>query len=447
MIPGILIKDQIKRISTFVYILLVLFFLNIIFKINFNWEGIAIIVNIYLYVFSFYLIFNFSLIEIEPLKAEYRNRYKKHGDLILFLVTRILPFAIIYLITVIFTLINYYNSTFWPWRPILELLDGRFSNIVFYSLILLVILKLKQEPRITIPLSLLMSIIYFSVYKFTYAFSPVGLSISLLKSFQITVGLFFLLYEFVSKKKKIFKTILISIFTGCSIYGFLIFNYYMFNTFSRPGSYRHLKSSMILLKIGFSSPLESIESIIVESENPQLLVYTLDYFKFYNYNIMFSDKKWENMLMKGTIDTTEVLSGYIKKRNVTVLHQNLILFARNISEKEGNKLVNANNFINYSSKFYEKYYDDFIQSFNNGNKFFKIWMIRLMKESKSCKSIPLLNNLLTGFDEELAQEAYNSLISITGLKKKYSEQKDINDLEYIMTFKNYYLHCKDKKID
>src|SRR5208337_1734983 len=119
---------------------------------------------------------------------------------ILFIKTRIIPFVIIYAITVIYTLINYLDKDHWPWNPILELLDGRFFHTVFYSLILLIILKFNRKPKITIFLFVALAAIYFLIYQLVYFFSPSGAVVSGLKFFQAAVALIMLIYEFISDK-------------------------------------------------------------------------------------------------------------------------------------------------------------------------------------------------------------------------------------------------------
>ena len=53
-----IVTNQLKKITTFVYILVLLYLVNLISILKFQWDVIPIIVNVYLFVFSFYLIFN-----------------------------------------------------------------------------------------------------------------------------------------------------------------------------------------------------------------------------------------------------------------------------------------------------------------------------------------------------------------------------------------------------
>ena len=223
-----IITNQLKKITTFIYILILLFIINVIINLKFKWDVIPIIVNVYLYVFSFYLIFNFSMIDISPLKEEYRHIYRRFGPVLLFIKTRIFPFVIIYSTTVIYTLINFLDKEHWPWYPILELLDGRFSNTMFYSLILLLILKFNRRPKITLLLFVAGAALYFLIYQLVYYFSPSGAVISGIKFFQIALAVILLIYEFaadkfVIDKVKLRKSIVAGILIGIFLYSSFVF--------------------------------------------------------------------------------------------------------------------------------------------------------------------------------------------------------------------------------
>ena len=227
---------QIRKISTFVYILVFLLIFNLFFNLNYKWDGISFIVRSYLFVFSFYLIFNCADIKINSLKESYIERFGKKGELLLFLEARVLPFLFIYLITIIFTLIDYIQVSHWPYKPLLALLDGRYSNTLIYSLFLLLILKIKRGPNITIPLFLIVSVLYFFIDKFMYSFSGSGFIISLFKISKFILFIFFLLYEiFYYSRKRLVMIVLSTIGFGFVLY-FLIFSIFV-------GVFRHSRST------------------------------------------------------------------------------------------------------------------------------------------------------------------------------------------------------------
>jgi hypothetical protein len=109
----------------------------------YEWGGVSVIVRVYIMVLSCYIVYNFSQLDSGELLGLYKKDHGRMGSFYLFMVLRIFPFFFIYLMTVIFTLINYIQSPGWPVETILTLMDGRYSNTVIYALILFVVLRLK----------------------------------------------------------------------------------------------------------------------------------------------------------------------------------------------------------------------------------------------------------------------------------------------------------------
>ena len=163
-----IIKEQLKRINNFLILLIPLLIVNLVFNIKYEWGGVSIITRIYIMVLSFYISFIFSQINSDQYRSEYTAAYGRKGVYLLFIAVRIFPFFFIYILTILFTLINYINTPDWPVEPILRLFDGRYSNTVIYSFILFIILKQKIRPEISIPLFIVFSIFYFAIDKTLY---------------------------------------------------------------------------------------------------------------------------------------------------------------------------------------------------------------------------------------------------------------------------------------
>ena len=190
-----LLIDQLKKLATFLVLLCILLLVNLIFNLNYKWEGISLIVRVYTFLISFFLIFNFSTIDIDAEKDKYRQRWGRKGLLLLFFITRIVPFMMIYLVTIIFTLIDYVGAEGWPGVPMLVLLSGGYANTVIYSLMLLMILKMKRDPQVTIPLFLAASVFYLLVLdKLVYIYFAKGVAVSFIKITKYTLFVFFLLF-------------------------------------------------------------------------------------------------------------------------------------------------------------------------------------------------------------------------------------------------------------
>ncbi len=442
---------QLKKLSPFIYLLLFLFIVNIVFKLNFRWEGMSIIVNIYLYVFAFYIVFIFAMVDIVPLKKEYRELYGGKGDLILFMKTRVLPFVFIYFVTVLYTLINHLDRDYWPYRPFMELLDGRYSNILFYSIILLIILKLRREPRITIPLFIAGAVLYFVVYELIYAFDPSGKVILGLKFMQVVLALFFLVFEFMQdnflqmERSKIFKSITSSILVGAVLYSSFLGVHYAIYRYSAPLSYSKIKSSQILMKLGFSFPLPVYRSIVLETSNPLILYELIYYSDHYNQELKISSAEWENLMLSGSMVVANIIAAHLIRLNVDVSYLQIISYAERCSIESGDVLLTAAHFTEYSSRFYDANQEDIEKRFQKGNRDYRIWLIRVMSFSKNIKAMPFLMRLLTGIDYRQADEAYQALSVITGTDPAKELKLPVNSKEVIARFNEFYLNYGKKR--
>ncbi|OHD65698.1 MAG: hypothetical protein A2176_13770 [Spirochaetes bacterium RBG_13_51_14] len=438
-----IVTDQFKKITTFVYILIILFIINVISNLNFKWDVIPIIVNVYLYVFSFYLIYNFSLLEIHPLKDEYRSGYRRFGVLILFIKTRIVPFVIIYSNTVIYTLINFVDKEHWPWNPILELLDGRFSNTVFYSLILLIILKFNRRPKITLLLFVAGAALYFLIYQLVFLFSPSGATMSGLKFFQITLALILLIYEFMADrfvfdKKKILKSIGFGVLIGIFIYSSFVGSLVTIYKFKPFASFPQARSGQILMRLGYSFPLNDFKSIVTETSDPYLLYDLIYYSREYHRHLTITPTEWENLILSGSMEVANIIAFYIQNLNITVSYQQIISYAERQSIESGETLLNSVFYTRYTSQYCEENIGDMTERFASGNQFFKIWIIRVTAESKCISAIPFLLTLVTDIDPVLAQEAYTSLTKICGIEPAKDLDLPINSPQVIVKFNEFY---------
>lgn len=438
-----IITNQLKKITAFVYILILLLVINVIINIKFKWDVIPIIVNVYLYVFAFYLIFNFSMIDIAPLKAEYRHLYGWFGMVLLFIKTRIFPFVVIYSTTVIYTLINFLDKENWPWYPIMELLDGRFSNTLFYSLILLLILKFNRRPKITLLLFVAGAAIYFLIYQLVYYLSPSGAVISGLKFFQITLAVILLIYEFsvdkfVFDRVKLRKSIINGLLIGIFLYSSFVGAHVLLFKFARFTSYPQTRSGQILLRLGYSFPLDSFKSIVTETSDPYLLYDYIYYSRANNRPFYISTTEWENLMLSGSMEVSNIIAFYIEVLNITVTYNQVMSYAERRSIDSGEALLNSVFYTRYASRYCEKNIDDIIARYKAGNRYFKIWLIRVTAESKCLSSIPFLASLLTDIDPVLSQEAYTSLTKITGLDPARDSSSHINSPTVILKFSKFY---------
>ncbi|MDY6967960.1 MAG: hypothetical protein SVR08_04825 [Spirochaetota bacterium] len=424
-----------KDIKPFLYILGSLLLFNIFFNLNYDWYGISLIVRIYLFIFSFYLIFSFTSLNKNILKQEYINKFGNKGELILFLETRIMPFLLIYLITFIFTLIDYLRIPNWPWKPIISLLNGRYSNLIIYSLILLLILKLRKKPNITIPLLLFISILYFILDKTFYSLATTGTTISIIKISKLFIFFSFAFFEFF---RKISKSLIYSILISCLTYFSTIGFYSAVYKYSDEISYQRKDSALQLLRCGYLFPLNELKKIATEKKDYDLFNKLLRYSKKYNFIIDYENRDWEKLLFSGSIKNADIISEYILDKNMDQLHIKIMFYSFDKSQEAGEHPENAKNFIKLASKHLNGHENDLIQKIHNSNKRFKLWGIAVLAEHRSIKSIPLLLELLSNMDINISKSAYTALKQITGIDPSAENNKKINDIHCILKFREYY---------
>lgn len=436
-----LLRSRLKEISAFIYILIFLLIFNLFFNLNYDWYGISLIVRIYLFVFSFYLIFCFASFKRDHLTEKYNKIYGKKGTIILFLEERVFPFFLIYLITILFTLIDYIRLPNWPWNPILSLFNGRYSNIIIYSLLLLLILKLKKEPKITIPLFLTVSILYFILDKVIYSASTSGVAISMIKIIKMMIFFYFLFYEFFNR---ISASIISSSILSCFVFLSLITYFSTIYKYSKDISYERREAGLLLIQFGFSSPLEGLKDLVINTSDFYLFQKLLLLSKKYNIAIDYTNEEWEDLLFSGPVSMTEFTSSYIINKKVDLSYERIIAFAEKRSSESNKQIENASNFIKISSRYLEGNEKDFFNRLETANKSFKLWGIAVLAEYRSIGSIPLLLKFITDVDANISKAAYIALKKITGLDPKETLNKRINDPDVIILFKEYYLlHHKD----
>ena len=438
MTPFNLIRNQISRISNVIYILLFLFAVNLIFNLNYQWYGISLIVKVYLFLFSFYIVYIFSLIDVSSRKSVFYELYGKKGVYILFFVTRVFPVLIIYSAIIMYTLIDDIGKSYWPVTSILNIMSGRNSNIVFLAIILMVILKWRKRPGVTIPVFLGLAVLHFIVYKSIYRYLPLGIPLTGVKVLEFIIFLFFLVYEFNAEKRKITKSIVASILAGVMLYFSFIGVYSLIYTSSRYDSYHRVTVSMILLRMGYSFPLEGLREVIVKTGRYELVDDFLFYSNKYNMDIDFSEHTWKDIFISSSMQTGEQIIQYIMKRNVDLAYQRVVSYAEIKSVDDGRSLIASENLIRYSSRYIHGNYNDFIARYKSGNRYYKIWSQRVLAGAGDIEYIPFFVNELMGPDDALVIEAYTNLKALTGLDPAATLKNNFNDIQVINEFMEFY---------
>ncbi len=409
-----ILSQQLKKISTFFYILILLYIVAIFSNLFFQWEGISIIVRVYLFIFSFQLVFIFSQIDLDYYRNIYFENYGKKGEVLLFFYTRIFPLIIIYGVIVVFTFIFYLRNVNWPMRPFLNVFAGRFSNIIIYSLILMIILKIEKSLKVTIPLFLSIGVTYFIIYSAVYALYPDGYPASILKIVNFAIVFFALFFEFFYHRIKIIKLIIVTLLLSFLLHFMVVGVYYSIYRFSKKGSYSQVESSLFLLKMGYSFPLKKLTEVIGMQSDLSLIPDIIYFSEKYMMNIKLSEEEWNRMFEEGDLALGNSLAGFFIKNNIKISFESVNRFAEKYSVLSGKEFVNSENIITYAAKYYPEEGEKILTRFNVNNSYYKKWVLKVIMAAGDIRSLPWLVEKLTDIDREISLSAYQVLKKITG---------------------------------
>ncbi len=435
-----LLISKLREILVFIFTLAFLLIFNLYFNLNYTWYGLSIIVRIYLLVFFSYLVFIFASVDINFQMAEYSKRFGSKGKILLFIETRALPFIFIFIITVLYTLIDYIRVPNWPWNPVLTLLNGRYSNNIIYAWLLLSILRLKIKPSISIVLFLSIAFAYFWIFeKAIYYVFESGTAASCIKMLKISVFLFFLINEFYPVVKGIIISLIIALILYISIVGI----YAGIFLYSPIESFKSKESGYRILRMGYTFPVEKLKNVALKTYDYDLIRKLLYLEKQNEININYSTEEWKDLLFSGSISMADLVSRYISNKNIDLSYDDIIKYAAEKSEEtkpEGSGgLEKASYFIKLSSRYYKGNEKDFLNRMKNANNSFRLWGIRLLKENKDINSMPILISFLTDIDERISENSYSALKKITDLDPAAALDKKVNDPDVLAIYNNFYL--------
>ena len=434
-----LIKEQLRRINHFLIIMIPLFIVNALFNLKYDWGGVSVIARVYIMVLSFYLIFIFTQIEVSDHRDDYAARYGWKGRYYLFFVLRLFPFLFIYMLTMIFTFINYLDIPDWPLEPAYRLLDGRYSNTVIYPLILFVILRQKKRPRISIPLFIIFSMLYYTADHVLYSLFEPGYGVSIIKLSKYFIFIFILIYDYSKIRWRIFESVLISVLLGFLFYAFvtsfLIISFYL----SSPGSASLSISGRILLKSGYIFPLDKLQKNIIEDGASKDRENIFQYIEKYGKETGFTPEQWEKLLLKDKIEKNEYLFRHLNKRNIKLNFDVLKSYAESQFSRIPTGTVDLPQFTRYLGSYYSENKKDFYGLYESGNEPMRIAILKSMAYTHDTDAVNFLINTLTSVDQLRAEAAYNSLKIITGSDPAASLKKEKYDIDVVLFFRNYTL--------
>ncbi|MCU0844136.1 MAG: hypothetical protein MUC76_04340 [Spirochaetes bacterium] len=433
-----LLSTRLRNIAVFIYVLLFLLALNLYFNMNYSWEGITLIVRIYIYIFSFYLVFTFSSINIDLFENMYRERFGPSGEQILFLEARVVPLLIIYLVIIVFTLIAGVHRPEWPWAPVIEVLNGRYSNLVVYSLFLLFVLKLRRDPFVTIPLFLGMCVIYFYLDMAVDSFAMGGAIFHILMIGKFIIFFFFLFVEFFARRNPL-KLLATAVVISVAAYLLSLAAYRIIFVTSQDLSYQKRESGLQLLRLGFTSPLADLKKQVMQNPDQEFFRTLLLFAREYRVDMDFSEEEWESLLFSGSAGMADLISEHVMNRNLQLSYDRLLAFALEKSGRDESGLQNATSFSRFAARYIRGNETDFKLKIRNSGKDFARWGLAALGEIPGVENVPFLVEYLANTDSALAEIAYTSLQKITRLDPRGNLNRRINDPEVMAAFKVYYL--------
>ncbi len=439
-----LISIHYRRMTTFVYLLVFLLIFNLIFNLHFQWYGISIIVRVYLFVFSFYLIYNYSTIDVERLKELYRKRFGKKGSIIVLFEMGVVPLLIIYGITIIFTFVDYLRLPNWPWNPLLSLLNGRYSNLVIYSLLLFIIMKTGSRPGIKIVIFFGVSVLYFLADKYLSSVIFAGAGLLVLKFIKLLVIFFFLFFGFLSERNKKWSLLYASASTSIII-ALLLGGYALIFRYSPVSSYQHMVSGLALMKLGFSYPVYDLADTIAEKGAVSFSRDFISLSKHIRCDIIFTSAQWEKLLFAEKIDHADYIAGIILSIPQEIPFARLVDYAMEQSLKSPSRLESASNYIALVAKNSAGRAEQIKNKIIGSNENFKLFAIAVFGEMKDINVVPLLLDYLTGIDFKLSDASYEALRKITDKDPAAEKGIQRNDPYVISTFYEYYKNNRTKR--
>ncbi len=423
--------------ATFVYLLIFLLAFNLLFNLHYQWYGISIIVRVYLFVFSFYLIYNYSTIDVGRLKELYRKRFGKKGSLFVLFEMGVVPLLIIYGITVLFTFIDYLRLPHWPWNPLLSLLNGRYSNLVIYSLLLFIIMKTSFRPGIKIAVFFGVSVLYFFADKYLSSVFFAGTGLLVVKFIKLLVIFFFLFFGFLGEYRKKWSLLYASAASSIIIV-LLLGGYALVFRYSSASSYQHVMSGLALMKYGFEYPVDELANTIAERDAVYFSQDFINLSMHLRHGIPFTESQWEKLLFSDKIDRADYIAGVILPRSIAMPFDRLVDYALKQSEQSTSRLESASNYIALVAKNSAGKTDTLIHIMSGSNESFKQFAISVLGEIKDVAAVPLLLDYLTGTDFKLSDASYEAMRKITGKDPAAEKNVQRNDPHVIATFHEYY---------
>jgi hypothetical protein len=435
-------SEQLKRMGLFIILLVVLLLYNAYSKLYFNWYGIDIIVRSYSFLFSFLCIFNYTHIDLKSYKSLYLSRYPRYANLIIFFESRIIPFLLIYFIATLHTLIDNINNSGWPYTAYIGILDGRYTNIIFYSLILFAVLRYRIKPSIAIPLFIGGSIAFYIVDKLIYTNLTAGPAIVFVKLVKLTVLTGALVFEYFHLNFT--QLLVIAIVSAGILFSGTIGTYIFMYSFVQQD---HIKKEIQfkLLRWGIPFKINELKQYVLTKRQYKDYQLFIMYSSALNLPINFTDEEWNRLLFSENIQMADEVASVLLKKSIAIPFDAMIDYAYSMSLKQNEKLQSCSHLARLAARFADCNEKTIITTFEKGNISLKIWIMSVMGFHKKIIYLPVLLPYCADTNTTLATTAYSTLVQITGKNPSVELSLPTNDPQVLKAFKDFYFQNGNMK--
>ncbi len=433
-------RDYLKKIFPFLAILALLLGLSAVFNMFFRWDGIFVILRVYLYSMSFLLIYNaHSSQKSDFLEIYQKNIGEKSGYLIYSFESKILPYAIIYVFVILFGLVSFVDVSSNFNIALLKFFEGKYTNLMMYCLFLSLLLRF-QNSFIQAAAIFIISLISFFWADYWFQKNvDEGVHYSVYKFIKLNIFFFFVLWDSSSRRMKLIKYASSAIAVSVLVFGGSIL--FLKTTFDYSSDIPAKKEAgNILVRMGYSAPLKFLAYNAYAQKRNEDLIKLNRFFVAYNKTYPFSNEEWNTIIFYGSMQSAENAAYLINRWNKSINYKELVDFAFKASSSESSILEGLNEYTVLTSKMItgnESYLKDKISV---SGKSFTIWGIQVLGLSKNKESILYLVKYLTNIDKSVSTVAYSALKNITGKDPARESNKNINSAEVIKEFKDIYLY-------
>lgn len=431
-----------RRISVLFYLLSALLLFNLYYNVRYEWFGVSLIVRVYLYVFSFFMVYIYNTYGIaiaEKLLPSYKEKYgDKRGENLLLFESRFLPFIIILAIMILYTFIDYINSPNWPWSPVMRILSGRYSNLLIYSILFNFILTIRRKPVYAIPVFVFLSMMYFFGDRMMYQHFPFGPVTSVYKTCKFVLFFFIFLYDYSGRLISVMKALWRSVICALLLFGVMVGVYFSSYHSSR-GYFVRKTAGLMLAKMGMPFALPAITPIIIEHNDVSAFSELFKYGMYYDMTPELPDESWYAMMVSQNGGSADRVASFMLKTGKTLPYNLLVSYIDERCVKNDASILDAQNVLTMSVISIRGHENELMRKMENSGRMFNTWGIRVIGRSGSMNFVPFLLRFLGNVDESISQESYLALRGITGIDPAQERKLAINNPEVMFDFKKFYL--------